>query len=115
VVAEGKGAARAAVSRSGTTVWRRAPVAPAVDGERLGGAVHVVILIGSGFGDGQLLDVVIDRAGLDACRPADVHDAQRRALLQQGVDGGPADPKALGDFGYAQQRSDRTGVVRLGM
>src|SRR5581483_936595 len=38
-------------------------------------------------------------------------DAQWCALLQQGVNGGPADPKSLGDFGDAQQRSDGAGNV----
>lgn len=49
------------------------------------------------FRRGQVLDVDIGRAGLDADRSTDVNDAQRRAVRQQMVNGAPAYAKSLGD------------------
>ena len=73
--------------------------------------MHLVILMRLSLRMGQLVNEFIDGAGLDASCPANVHDAQRGALGKQGVDGGPAHSKSLGDFGDSQQRSGRSGIV----
>jgi len=49
----------------------------------------------------QLLDVLIDGAGFNPDSSADVHGAQGRAVLQQQIDGAPANPEPLSNFGYA--------------